>query len=338
MRRALIAAWLAVAVSLVGPATARAQETPADPPAETGLGIRLAEAPTNLRDDPRAQVYVVDHVHPGTTLSRRIEVRNGTSSPLSPSLYVAPARIAGGAFSIGARGGAGKLTGWGSVAPGRVDLPPGGRATAVLRIAVPTDAEPGEYYGAAVAEVVTPGSSGVRLASRVGVRIYLAVGNGAAPVSDFEVTALGAGRTQGGTPVVTATVRNTGERALDMGGDLTLSHGPGGASAGPFPVQVVTTLAVGATEPVTVRLQDGLPAGPWKAKLVLRSGRIEHAVGSTITFPAAGAPSRSSAVERLDAHKRSMGVLAALLLLVVLAALAGELVRRRRRAVRPAVV
>jgi type VI protein secretion system component VasK len=39
---------------------------------------------------------------------------------------------------------------------------------------------------------------------------------------------------------------------------------------------------------VSVTLDAALPAGPWQARLVMRSGRIEKAVEATITFPAAG--------------------------------------------------
>src|SRR5687768_15072114 len=37
------------------------QEEPAQ-----GLGIRLTEAPVSAGDDPRAKVYIVDHIAPGT--------------------------------------------------------------------------------------------------------------------------------------------------------------------------------------------------------------------------------------------------------------------------------
>jgi hypothetical protein len=33
------------------------------------VGLRLLEAPTSRRDDPRARVYVVDHLHPGESIS-----------------------------------------------------------------------------------------------------------------------------------------------------------------------------------------------------------------------------------------------------------------------------
>jgi hypothetical protein len=52
---------------------------PSPPPAPTPspaadglLGIRLLEAPVERRDDPRARLYVVDHVTPGTTITRRL--------------------------------------------------------------------------------------------------------------------------------------------------------------------------------------------------------------------------------------------------------------------------
>jgi len=78
------------------------------------------------------------------------------------------------------------------------------------------------------------------------------------------VESLQAARRTDGRPVVTAQVRNTGERALDIRGELALSDGPGGLSAGPFPVTVGTTLAVGATAPVEVVLDEAIKGGPWR--------------------------------------------------------------------------
>jgi hypothetical protein len=50
---------------------------------------------------------------------------------------------------------------------------------------------------------------------------------------------------------------------------------------------------------VTVALDKSLPAGPWKATLKLRSGRIVRTSEGTITFPAAGqgAPVNAKLVE-----------------------------------------
>ena len=74
-----------------------------------------------------------------------------------------------------------------------------------------------------------------------------------------------------------------------MNGTLELSAGPGGLSAGPFPASLGVTLAIGDTEPVTILLDKRLPAGPWDARIALRSGLLERSGRATITFPDAGA-------------------------------------------------
>ena len=73
-----------------------------------------------------------------------------------------------------------------------------------------------------------------------------------------------------------------------MFGTLELSGGPGGLSAGPFPASLGTTVAIGATESVTVVLDKQVPAGPWEAGITLHSGLLERSAQATITFPDAG--------------------------------------------------
>lgn len=46
-----------------------------------GIGIRLLEASVNRRDDPRARVFIVDHMNPGSTITRRFEIRNTSPRP-----------------------------------------------------------------------------------------------------------------------------------------------------------------------------------------------------------------------------------------------------------------
>jgi hypothetical protein len=115
--------------------------------------------------------------------------------------------------------------------------------------------------------------------------MYVSVGKGAEPRSDFVVEELMGKRDNGGRPVVIATVRNTGERALDLSGTLQLSEGPGGLSAGPFDATLGTTLGIGKAQPVEVVLDPRLPAGPWRAVLTLRSGRSERTVEGALGFP-----------------------------------------------------
>ncbi len=125
--------------------------------------------------------------------------------------------------------------------------------------------------------------------NRVGVRLYVSIGPGGPPAADFRIDSLTAQRAANGDPVVVASVHNTGGRALDMAGTLALTGGPSGLSAGPFAAALGTTLAVGATEAVTIGLDKGLPAGPWMAEITLRSGLVERRASATITFPVRGA-------------------------------------------------
>src|SRR3989337_2111841 len=83
----------AIAFSAVVVAPTRAATSAAG-----SIGIRLLEAPLTARDDPRAQIYIVDHLAPGTTIHRRIEISNTTSSAAHVSTYSSAATVAKGSF------------------------------------------------------------------------------------------------------------------------------------------------------------------------------------------------------------------------------------------------
>jgi CheY-like chemotaxis protein len=266
-----------------GPATHGAEAT-------GSIGIRLVDAPASARDDPRAQVYIVDHLAPGTVITRRIEVSNTTGAAARVQLYAAAASIGKGSFLGAAGHTANDLSTWTSVVPGEPDVPAGGKLTATVTIAVPADAAPGEQYGVVWAEARSAPNAGggVTQVSRVGIRLYVSVGPGGAPAAAFTIDTLTAQRSGDGEPTVVATVHNSGGRALDMNGSMELRNGPGGLNAGPFPARLGTTLAIGAAEPVTIALDKALPAGPWDARVTLRSGLLEESARANLTFPAAG--------------------------------------------------
>jgi hypothetical protein len=69
-----------------------------------------------------------------------------------------------------------------------------------------------------------------------------------------------------------------------MSGNLQLSNGPGGLSAGPFEATLGTTLGIGESHPVEIVLDPALPDGPWTARITLRSGEIERVVEGQVTF------------------------------------------------------
>jgi hypothetical protein len=295
------------------------------------VGIRIVDAPTSRSDDPRAKIYIVDHVAPGTTISRRVEVRNDTNQSQNIDLYAAAATVRDGGFLFGDGHAVNDLITWTKVDPPHVTLASSAKSFAVVTIAVPEKASAGERYGVVWAAITAPPpqGGGVGEVNRVGVRIYLSVGPGGEPPSDFEIIGIEAKRTTDGRPQVAATVKNTGGRALDLSGQLRLEKGPGGLSAGPFDATLGTTLGIGETEPVNVNLDKALPNGPWDAQITLESGLIERSAHATITFPkAAGAhgpnvkPAKSS----------KTGLLAAVVVVVLLVLLAGAfLVVRRRR-------
>jgi hypothetical protein len=254
------------------------------------FGIRLMEAPVSRRDDPRAQVYIVDHLPPGAVIHRRIEISNSSPRELRPWLYSGAAAVGGDRFTFAPGNTPNELSRWISVDRPSFAIPPHTRTQVRATVKVPRQASSGERYAVIWAQVASPKDAkhNVSLVHRVGIRVYLDVGPGGEPASDFEVQGMIPGRAADGRPQLQAMVRNTGHRALDLNGTLTLSDGPGSLRAGPFLATPGTTLAPGEGGPVMVTLDRRLPAGPWKADLHLYSGRVKRSANAVITFPAAG--------------------------------------------------
>jgi hypothetical protein len=319
----------ALAALVAAPGSASAASPPSPLPAEGSIGLRLIDAPVGASDDPRAQIYIVDHLAPGSVIRRRVEISSTMTRTAEVVMYSAAAAVRGGAF-VPAEGHApNDLSTWTSVRPGAPQVPAGGRVTATVTIAVPHDAAPGEQYAVVWAEVRSdPGSNGgVTRVNRVGIRVYLSVGPGGAPAAAFTVTALTAERASDGRPRVLATVHNTGGRALDLNGTLRLLAGPGGLSAGPFPVDLGTTLAIGESGQAAINLDGRLPDGPWDARLTLRSGLLEREAHATITFPTTGAAAPVST----RSASRGWLTAAAVIVLLILLGVAGVLVVAKRR-------
>ena len=312
MRRLIVAVAAAIVVAAGAPAMAQAPQS---------VGIRIVDVPTGRTDDPRARQYIVDHLAPGATITRRVEVSNDTGQPQAIQLYAGAATITDGNIVFTEGRTPNDLTGWTTIEPPTVRLEPGRKATASVKIAVPANASPGERYGVVWAELPAAGPSGggggVTSVNRVGVRIYLSVGPGGEPASEFTISSLEASRTAEGSPVLTATVQNTGGRALDLGGDLRLTNGPGGLSAGPFAAKLGTTLGVGQTGPVQVALDPAIPRGPWDARIVLRSGTTEREATANVTFPEG--PAASAGSVEVEPDSGGSGLLAPIIGAVVLA-------------------
>ncbi len=235
-------------------------------------------------------------------------------------MYSAAATISHSTFIGAAAHTPNELSTWTSVLPGASDVPAGGHRIATVTISVPRNVPPGEQYGVVWAETrsAPPAGGGITHVSRVGIRLYLSIGPGGAPASRFTIESLTGKRAPDGHPVVVASVHNTGGRALDMNGTLQLSAGPGGLNAGPFPANLGTTLAIGATEPITITLDRRLPNGPWDALVILHSGLLENSARATITFPTAvphhrrtpSSPASSSSCSWASSQRSSRGEVA----------------------------
>ncbi|MEU6364986.1 hypothetical protein ABZ876_04395 [Streptomyces sp. NPDC046931] len=115
--------------------------------------------------------------------------------------------------------------------------------------------------------------------------MYLSAGGHNPPSTGFWVDTMTAERDRAGRAIVKAQVHDPGCRALDLSGTLDLTKVRGSIHAGPYPVQLGTTLAPGQSEPVTVLVTDQVANGPWKATLHLKSGLYEETYSARITFP-----------------------------------------------------
>ena len=303
----------------------------------SGLVVRLAEVPSDRKDDPRANQYIVDHVAPGERLQRKVALKNDTSDPMQVKLYLGGARVEDGAF-LPDDATASELEAWGSVAPASVDLAPGEGRDVQVTLDVPTDAKAGERYGAVWAELPPAvAGGGVTQVNRVGIRIYLSVSGGAEPETRFALPRFTATRDTDGRPGVDIAACNEGERAIDLSGSLELNDGPGGTSDGPFDTpSPATTLAPDQCADVAIRLSPDIPTGPWTATVTLRSGTVEETATATITFPEDPGTAAPPVVARPKDVTGTAGgrialVIALLLLLLVLALLLWWLWRRKQR-------
>jgi hypothetical protein len=251
------------------------------------IGIQLLEGPADREDDPRAHTYIVDFLAPGTVIHRKFQVANTSQTTQHLDLYAGAATIGGGSFKFAPDRTPNELTSWVTLDPTSRDIPPGGTAPVEATITVPKDASAGERYAVIWAQDASqPRQTGnIKMVNRVGLRIYLDVGPGGEPPSDFQIVDLAATRTAGGPAEVVADVHNTGGRALDMAGSVSLTNGPGSLSAGPFLAKLDTTLGINDTERVTVPMDGHLPAGPWTVHLTLASGLVQHDATATLTFP-----------------------------------------------------
>jgi hypothetical protein len=257
------------------------------PVAVSGISVRLVELPASTLTNPLARTYIAGTIAAGQSMRWRVEVSNTTTSPQSVSIYAAGARMRAGGFAFADGRTQNELAHWTRLSQSVLRLAPGQAQVVTVEVTVPLQVSSGERYSVVWAAVEAPATSAsVRLVNRVGVRMYLRVGGPVVAVR-YTISKPRAARSHTGTPVVTATIRNTGSGTLAITGSLTLSHGPGGLRAGPFAFVLARPLAPGTSRQVTVQLTKQLPRGPWRVRLDLHSGTTQRGSTATLAFSTA---------------------------------------------------
>lgn len=306
-----------------------------DPLTDPGsIGVRLLDVPADAVNNPRARAYIVDALAPGTTIHRRIEVSNTTTSAQHVAVYPAAASITGGSFIGAASHTANDLSTWTTMSQPSLDIPAGATVPDTITVVIPPTASPSERYAVVWASVSSAqGGGGIDLVNRVGIRMYLYVG-GTNPVTSFTVNTVTGQRDSQGHPLVRAQVHNTGGRAVDLSGTLALSAVTGGLTGGPYAAQLGTTLAPGQSEPVSFVLTNQVGDGPWNATVTLHSGLNQEAFAAQITFPHAAGTGPAAAAHPATSGLSILVILAVAILIVLLAVLAALVIisyRRRRQ-------
>jgi hypothetical protein len=285
---ALATGILSIFSPVAGAATSSGFSVPQAP--QGSFGVRLVDAPVSEAHNPRALRYIIDYLPTSTVIHRRILIANGEARTARFTVYADAAHIAAGQFAGDTGATRSELTDWVSVQHPTVTLAAGASVMDTITIRVPPGATRGEHYGVIwvqqTAKARTGSGSAVTEVSRVGVRIYLAVGRGGAPPTSFDITSITGHLTAAGQPVVVAHVNNTGGRAIDLNGTVRLADGPGNTSSGPFSARQTVTLAPGQSWSVTFAPPKSLPEGSWRVTVTLASGLTKAKATSTIQLSA----------------------------------------------------
>jgi hypothetical protein len=321
MRR-LPAALVLAAVVLTAAAGPAAASTFSRRPVQGRVGVRLLTAPVSERANPLARLYIIDHLAPGATLRSKMQVANMSKSAVWLNVYAAAATIGHGQFMFAVGHTQNLMTTWVHLSRPVLWLGAGRRAEETVTIRVPRNGPPGEQYGVVWVSDRgrDPAHRNISLVNRVGIRIYLSVGPGNPPASNFAMAPPATSRNASGRAQVTVQVHNTGGRALTLSGTLRLTGGPGGLRAGPFRLTTGAVIAPGQSAPVIFTLSPHIPDGPWHATIRLQSGLVVRSETATIDFDTAALASSGFPVAPTGA----------VVALIALTALAAFVIRARR--------
>jgi hypothetical protein len=142
------------------------------------VGIRIAQIPADVADHPYSKFYIVSRLQPGIALTQRLEVFNTSPQEFTVSLYPGMATFLDGNFKIGEGRTGNVLTSWTKLTPDNLVVKPGESKFFDMTITPPIGSSSVEHFGVIWAEVAgTPNEAGITSVSRVGIRMYIPVGD-----------------------------------------------------------------------------------------------------------------------------------------------------------------
>jgi hypothetical protein len=280
--RALLVMAVVVPVLLL-PARARAQDQPADTPAEaTPADSGFAVQPSGP-DGPGGRDWFTYTLDPGAVFGDTVAISNLSDAPIRFTIYPTDA------VSVADTSGFAALKDteepidvgtWIKLAAGEYTVPAGQRIDVPFSITVPEDAEPGDHAGAILAVDADEGDvdpdtapDGItfNLRHRMGARVYVRVSGAVTPA--LQIDALDVER-DGGTATVTWDVSNTGNVRLTPSAVVKVT-GLFGRTVRTMPVVELPELLPDANH-VGASIVTGLPSyEPLTAHLVLTAEGVE---------------------------------------------------------------
>ena len=257
--RRLVAA-LAVALLSIGVAApALAATAEQDPSTSVSWGAR----PDDTAQGEGRPNFVYD-LAPGDELSDALLITNRGEEALELAVYAADGKTTSdGTLDLLPSGEEStELGAWIDVEQDTVSLAPDESASVPFDLAVPADAQPGDYAAGVVAAMRVEGEDGIITERRLGSRVLLRVAGDLAPALD--VSGLEAGFSGGfnpflpGSATIDVTLTNTGNATLVGGAELTAS-GPFGIAARAVDMGEIPELLPGTSLTRTVEVADAWP-------------------------------------------------------------------------------
>jgi len=149
-----------------------------DPTAVGSVGIRIAQIPAALANEPLAGSYIISRLQPGVAFEQRLEVFNTSTQVIKVSVYPGLATFKDKKFLIGNGRDGNELSSWTKLSFSAVTLKPGTSQYFTMTISPPADALSLQQFGVIWAEVQgAPNAAGINAVSRVGIRMYIPVGS-----------------------------------------------------------------------------------------------------------------------------------------------------------------